>query len=303
MYGPPRLHPFRPSPSHHPPPSPVPSGTARRGPGSAQQDGYIQSTRSRPGVVFGVDPSLSKPHGSGGGFDEASSRRANFHSEDQAPGQRNRTTLPTTLSQQGRKSPGLHEDGMTMQKGESNRAKREEAQQERQLRPIYFDGQREIHENQEWQRLLRKEEERQKSRDHFKGGSSQYDFTGGMRQEDQGQFLGGRSQEMLQGSQEMLQGRNSQENNLLEPRHGFGDKMVKQEKESPSDQTWENKYEKLSQYGNNIPGNSTTNANPVPLGSRAQLRSSRGGDNKSEKDSWPISARRLRPFQARNQRN
>ena len=185
MYGPPRLHPFRPSPSHHPPPSPVPSGAAPRGPGSAQQDGYFQSTRSRPGVVFGVDPSLSKPHGSGGGFDEASSRRANFHSEDQAPGQRNRTTLPTTLSQQGRKSPGLHEDGMTMQKGESNRAKREEAQQERQLRPIYFDGQREIHENQEWERLLRKEEERQKSRDRFKGGSSQNDFTGGMRQEDQ----------------------------------------------------------------------------------------------------------------------
>ena len=157
-----------------------------------------------------------------------------------------------------------------MQKGESNRAKREKAQQERQLRPIYIEGQREIHENQEWQRLLRKEEERQKSRDHFKGGSSQYDFTGGMRQEDQGQFLGGRSQEMLQG-------RNSQEKNLLDPSHGFGSNMVKQEKESPSNQTWGNKYEKPRQYRNNIPGNSSTNANLVPLGSKS--RSSRGGDS------------------------
>ena len=186
MYGPPRLHPFRPSPSHHPQPSPVPSGTAPRGPGSAQQDGYFQSTRSRPGVVFGVDPSLSKPHGSSGGFDEASLRSANFHSEDQAPGQRNQTTLPTVLSQQGRKSTAF------------GRAKREKAQQERQLRPIYLGSQEEIHENQEWQRLLRKEE-RQKSRDHFKGGSNRFDFTGGMGQEDQGQFLRGRSQEMLQG--------------------------------------------------------------------------------------------------------
>ena len=140
----------------------------------------------------------------------------------------------------------------------------------------------EIHENHEWQRLLRKEEERQKSRDHFKGGSSRYDFTEGLRQEDQGQFLGGRSQEVLQG-------RNSQENNLLEPSHGFGSNMVKQEKESPRNQTWENKYEKPRQYRNSIgtiyiPGNSSTNANLVPLGSKS--RSTRGGDNKSEKDSW-----------------
>ena len=87
----------------------------------------------------------------------------------------------------------------------------------------------------------------------------------------------------------MLQGRNSQENNLLESSHGFGSNLVKQEKESPRNQTWENKYEKPRQYRNSIgtiyiPGNSSTNANLVPLGSKS--RSSRGGDNKSEKDSW-----------------
>ena len=60
--------------------------------------------------------------------------------------------------------------------------------------------------------------------------------------------------------------------------------MVKQEKKSPSNQTWGNKYEKPRQYRNNIPGNATTNANLVPLGSKS--RSSRGGEGRSEKDSW-----------------
>merc|ERR1719447_1564788 len=87
----------------------------------------------------------------------------------------------------------------------------------------------------------------------------------------------------------MLQGGYPQENNFSEPSHGFGSNMVKQEKESPSDQTWGNKYEKPRQYRNSIgtiyiPGNSSTNANLVPLGSKS--RSTRGGDNKSEKDKW-----------------
>ena len=51
MYGPPRLHPFRPSPSHHVPPGP--SGTLQPSEGGFDR---FQSGRSRSRVIFGEDP-------------------------------------------------------------------------------------------------------------------------------------------------------------------------------------------------------------------------------------------------------
>ena len=144
MYGPPRLHPFRPSPSHHVPPDP--SGTLHP---SEAGFGRFQSGRARSGVIFGEDPPPTQPDGTRRSYADSSAHNESLQSSLMAnqssfkssyqlnnpmPGPQNRTCLPTVLSHQSMK---VQRDNCLKMQGRQHPGVKDELQ-----------------ENMEWQRVV-----------------------------------------------------------------------------------------------------------------------------------------------------
>ena len=167
MYGPPRLHPFRPSPSHHVPPGP--SGTLQPSEGGFDR---FQSGRSRSRVIFGEDPPLAQPDGTTRSYVNSSAHNESLQSSMMAntsplksssqlnnsmSGLQARTCLPTVLSHQSMK---VRSDDCLKVQGRQHSGVEDELQ-----------------ENMEWQRLLQ-EEAMQEDQNYFKDRNEAMQETG-----------------------------------------------------------------------------------------------------------------------------